>query len=88
MTTDLSEHPPYSIRVKLTFPDALIRKPFLAQVIREFDVVPNILSADVTDMSGNIVCDIEGDADAVTKALDFLTAAGVEVSLLDQSTVA
>ena len=42
-----------SVRVKLTFPEHLVRQPLLARVVREFNVMPNIRRANV-DNSANV----------------------------------
>jgi len=41
-----------TVRVKLTFPESLVRTPVLARMVREFDVEPNIRRANVEEHSG------------------------------------
>jgi len=71
-----------SVRVKLTFPEQLVRQQLLARMVREFDVMPNIRRANVEERFGWIVCEIGGDDDAVERALTWLEAAGVQVDRL------
>lgn len=71
-----------SVRVKLTFPEHLIKQPLMGRLVREFDVLPNIRRANVEDTMGWIVCELGGEADAVDRALAWLAAAGVQVDLL------
>jgi L-aspartate semialdehyde sulfurtransferase ferredoxin len=70
------------VRVKLTFPESLVRTPVLARLVREFDVEPNIRRADVEEHRGWIICEIEGKPDAVESALDWLRTEQIAVDLL------
>lgn len=70
------------VRVKLTFPEELIREPIIARMVRELDVVPNIRRADVGERSGWIVCELDGDGTAVDGAVTWLRDQGVQVDLL------
>ena len=71
-----------SLRVKLTFPEHLIKQPLLGRLVREFDVLPNIRRANVEDAFGWIVCELGGEREAVDRALAWLEAAGVQVDRL------
>jgi ABC-type methionine transport system ATPase subunit len=70
------------VRVKLTFPEALVRQPIIGRMVKEFDVVPNIRRADVGEDSGWIICELDGDATAVDRAVAWLESEGVRVDLL------
>ena len=70
------------VRVKLTFPEALVRVPVLARMVRQFDVEPNIRRANVEESQGWIVCELDGEPGAVEQALDWLRTEGVHVDLL------
>lgn len=70
------------VRVKLTFPDELVREPVIARMVREFDVVPNIRRADVGEDSGWIICELDGDAATVDRVVAWLQREGVRVDLL------
>jgi ABC-type methionine transport system ATPase subunit len=71
-----------NLRVKLTFPEHLIKRPLLGLLVREFDVLPNIRRANVEGTVGWIVCELGGDDDAVEKAVAWLEEAGVRVDRL------
>jgi len=70
------------VRVKLTFPEELVREPVIARMAAEYAVVPNIRRADVSDQGGWIVCELDGDAAVVDDAVAWLRAEGVRVDLL------
>ena len=71
-----------NVRVKLTFPEQLIKQPLLGRLDRMFDVLPNIRRAAIDDHIGWIVCELSGERDSVDKALAWLEESGVEVSRL------
>ena len=70
------------VRVKLTFPEELVREPIIARMVIELGIVPNIRRADVGEHSGWIICELDGDAATVDRALEWLRAEGVQVDLL------
>ena len=72
-----------SRRVKLTFPEQLIKEPIIARLVREHDVTPNIRRANVEEHVGWIVCELGGEADAVARAIDWLREVGVQVDNLE-----
>ena len=71
-----------SVRVKLTFPEHLVRQPLLARMVREFDVMPNIRRANVEEHVGWMVCELGGADKAVERAVDWLRDLGVQVDRL------
>jgi len=71
-----------NVRVKITFPEHLIKQPLLGRLVREFDVLPNIRRANIDEKVGWVVCELGGEADAVEKAIGWLEAAGVQVDRL------
>ena len=71
-----------NVRVKLTFPEELIKQPLLGRLDREFEVLPNIRRANVEEKVGWIVCELAGDAEAVERSIAWLADAGVQVDRL------
>ena len=71
-----------NVRVKLTFPEHLIKQPLLGRLVREFDVLPNIRRASIDDAVGWMVCEITGDPAALEQALAWLAETGVQVDRL------
>lgn len=69
-------------RVRLVFPDELVREPVVAKLARDFAVEPNIRRAAVEEHSGWIVCELGGEPAAVAAALSWLEEAGVSVEPL------
>ena len=71
-----------NLRVKLTFPEHLIKQPLMGRLVREFDVLPNIRRANISDDVGWIVCELAGERPSVERALAWLGEAGVQVDRL------
>ena len=71
-----------SARVKLTFPEHLIKQPIIARLVREFDIMPNIRQAKIEEHVGWVVCELGGDAAHIERAIDWLRDFGVEVDQL------
>jgi ABC-type methionine transport system ATPase subunit len=70
-------------KVRLTFPADLVRQPVIGELVRRFDVMPNIRRADVTDDVGWIVCELDGDSSAIAAAVEWLEEIGVDVDHLE-----
>jgi ABC-type methionine transport system ATPase subunit len=70
------------VRVKLTFPEELVRQPIIARMATKFGVVANIRRANVGEQEGWIICELDGDSPTVDRAVEWLRAEGVRVDLL------
>lgn len=68
--------------LRLTFPEELVREPVVAQLVRRFDVEPNIRRASVEAHQGWIICELTGDPAAVEGAVAWLEEIGVSVDRL------
>lgn len=64
-------------RVRLTFPEELVREPVVAQLVRRFDVEPNIRRASVEAHQGWIICELAGAPEAIEGAVAWLEEVGV-----------
>lgn len=71
-----------SVRVKLTFPEHLIKQPIIARLVREFDILPNIRQAKIEETVGWVVCEIGGEDEHIERAIEWLKDLGVEVDRL------
>lgn len=66
-------------RVSLKYPEGLIKEPLIFRMAKEFDVMPNIRRARVTESVGEVTLEIEGTPENVRAGLRFLEDAGVIV---------
>lgn len=65
--------------VKLIYPEHLIKEPIIGKMTKQFDVMPNIRRARVTEDYGEVTLEIEGESERVEKALSWLKEVGVIV---------
>ncbi len=70
-------------RVKLTFPQHLIKEPVIFTMAKKFDVIPNIRRARVTETVGEMVLELEGEEDNLEKGIQSLKDSGVDVELVE-----
>ena len=68
-----------SKQVKLVFPQHLIKEPVIYMMSKEYDIVPNIRRAKVTETTGEVTLEMEGSEDGLKKAVVFLEKKGVKV---------
>lgn len=66
-------------RVKLTFPQHLIKEPVLFSMAKKFDLMPNIRRARVTATVGEMVLELEGTEENLTHGVEYLKKQGVVV---------
>ena len=65
--------------VTLTFPEELIREPVIYNFGHQFNIVTNILQADVTEDSGWIVLELDGDEKEIQAGITWAISKGVRV---------
>ncbi len=70
-------------RIKLTFPQDLIKEPVIFTMARKFDVIPNIRRARVTETVGEMILEVEGEDENVEKGIESLKQQGVDVELAE-----
>lgn len=70
-------------RIKLTFPQHLIREPVIFTMARKYDLMPNIRRARVTETVGEMVLELEGTEENLDKGIQFLRQQGIEVELIE-----
>ena len=68
-----------SRRVRLTFPETLIRDPIIWQLGHEFRVITNIRMADIDQRVGWVLLELEGDEDEIERALAWAETKGLRV---------
>jgi ABC-type methionine transport system ATPase subunit len=71
------------VKVRLTFPEALVPEPVIAKLALEHGVIANIRRANVEDDTGWIVCELDGTTEALDSAAAWLEATGIKVDWLE-----
>jgi L-aspartate semialdehyde sulfurtransferase ferredoxin len=70
-------------RVKLTFPQHLIKEPVIFTMAKKYDVMPNIRRARVTETMGEMVLELEGTEENLGKGIKSLEGQGIKVELIE-----
>jgi L-aspartate semialdehyde sulfurtransferase ferredoxin len=75
------------MRVRLTFPPALIQEPIVYRLVKDFDIVINIRRADVKADHGWIALELEADERALERGVKWLKDKGVQVDPIERDVV-
>jgi len=79
----LNEEGQMKRRVKLTFPQNLIKEPVIFTMAKKYDLLPNIRRARVTDTVGEMILELEGDEENLEVGIKSLQEQGIEVELIE-----
>ncbi len=74
-------------RLDLFFPPELVRRPVMHQLSKAFDVVFNIRRARISESTGELVLELEGEPDVLEEAVQWLKKQGVRVEPVTHDTV-
>ena len=66
-------------RVTLTFPQELIKEPVIFRMAKQFDLVPNIRRAKVTETVGEVTLELSGSDKNLKTGIKHLEQLGVKV---------
>jgi hypothetical protein len=77
-----------SLRLFVSFPETLVDRPLIYEIIKHYDVVPNIRRANVEDRSGWIILELAGPHDTCDAAIAYLEDLGCTVNLMEGDVVA
>lgn len=72
-----------SLRLFVSFPEEIVEKPLLYEIVKQFDVVPNIRRANVEEHSGWIILELAGESDVLESAIAHLEAEGCTVNRME-----
>jgi ABC-type methionine transport system ATPase subunit len=70
-------------RVKLTFPQDLIKEPIIFTMAKKFDIMPNIRRAKVTESVGEVVLELEGTERKLEEGIAYLKERGVKIESVE-----
>jgi len=70
-------------RVKLTFPQQLIKEPVIFTMAKKYDIMPNIRRAKVTETVGEMVLELDGTEENLKKGIESLKQQGIVVELVE-----
>ncbi|MDH4180225.1 MAG: NIL domain-containing protein [Armatimonadota bacterium] len=69
--------------VKLTFPQKLVKEPVTFRMAKQFNIVPNIRRARVSDTAGEMILELEGAEQDLAQGIRYLQEQGVQVAAVE-----
>ncbi len=69
--------------VKLVFPQELIKEPVTFKMAKKYDIIPNIRRAKVTETTGELVLELDGEEKNIEKGIKYLIKLGVDVEPIE-----
>jgi ABC-type methionine transport system ATPase subunit len=67
--------------VELTIPGTFKEEPIFYYIIKNFNVVPNIIEASFSTEMGWAIVRVEGEEEELKKLFNFLTEKGVQINV-------
>ena len=75
----MSEH----VRLFVSFPEELADRPMIYEVVKRFDVVPNIRRANVEQHSGWVILELTGSQEELDRSIGYLEEVGCTVNTME-----
>ena len=76
------------LKLFVSFPEERVSQPIVYELVKRFDVVPNIRRANVEAHSGWMILELSGDIAARTDAISYLESLGCTVNRMEGDVVA
>jgi ABC-type methionine transport system ATPase subunit len=77
-----------ALKLFVSFPESLVERPMIYELVKRFDVVPNIRRANVEAHSGWIILELSGDHEVCNAAVAYLEHLGCTVNRMEGDVVA
>jgi ABC-type methionine transport system ATPase subunit len=71
------------VRLFVSFPEELVDDPMVYEIVKRFDVVPNIRRANVEAHSGWMILELSGADDQRAAAVAYLEGVGCTVNAME-----
>jgi hypothetical protein len=71
------------IRLHVSFPEELVDRPMVYEIVKQYDVVPNIRRANVEAHSGWTILELIGDQDRLDASVAYLEDLGCTVNRME-----
>jgi L-aspartate semialdehyde sulfurtransferase ferredoxin len=72
-----------SIRLFVSFPEELVDRPLIYEIIKKFDVVPSIRRANVEEHSGWVILEAHGEQDQLDGTIAYFEGLGCTVNRME-----
>ena len=77
-----------ALRLFVSYPEGLVGRPIIYEIVKRFDVVPNIRRANVEGNSGWVILELSGPHDVCDAAIAYLEDLGCTVNRMEGDVVA
>jgi NIL domain-containing protein len=77
-----------SLRLFVSFPENLVERPMIYEIVKKFDVIPNLRRANVEAHSGWMILELAGPTGARDAAIAYLESLGCTVNRMEGDVVA
>jgi ABC-type methionine transport system ATPase subunit len=67
----------------MTYSKDLIKEPLIYEISKNFDLVTNIRQATISETIGLVALELDGEPEAIGKAIEYLTLKGVKVEPIE-----
>jgi ferredoxin len=72
-------------RFVLTFPPEEVERPYIYRLVKDYDLMPNILRATISPQDvGHMILELNGKQKAIDQGLEFLRQQGISIEPLGQ----
>ncbi len=71
-------------KIHCVFPQEIIHEPLLYRIGQEFEVVPNVRGAAISDEFGEMDLELEGEEAEIERVIAYLQSRGVEVKEIER----
>jgi hypothetical protein len=72
-----------SVRLYVSFPEELVDRPMVYEIVKQYDVVPNIRRAGIEAHEGWVILELTGPADKRDAAVRYLEDVGCTVNRME-----
>ena len=72
-----------SVRLYVSFPEELVDRPMLYEIVKQYDVVPNIRRAGIEAHEGWVILELTGTAETRDAAIAYLEGLGCTVNRME-----
>jgi hypothetical protein len=76
-----------SARLFVSIPEEIVERPMVYEIVKRFDVVPNIRRANVEAHSGWLILEVKGQTEQLDAAIAFLEDEGCTVNRMEGDVV-
>ena len=78
----------FTRRIICGFPQEVIQEPLLYNLAKDFNVIPNIRGASITESQGSMQLELQGEAEEINRVISYLRERGVTVDDLEEDAAA